>query len=61
MLKKIQKYSHSRFEEIGYPSKKLENWKFSSSKHLKKYLSNNSDDKDTSIDTIMAMNILYAL
>ncbi len=50
MLKKIQKYSHSRFEEIGYPSKKLENWKFSSSKHLKKYLSNNSDDKDTSID-----------
>lgn len=50
MFKKIQKHSHSRFEELGYPSKKLENWKFSSSKHLKKYSSNHSNNKDISID-----------
>ena len=49
MLKKIQKHSHARFEQLGYPSKKLENWKFSSSKHLKKYDSTNSG-KDISID-----------
>ena len=49
MLKKIQKHSHARFEQLGYPSKKLENWKFSSSKHLKKYDSINSG-KDISID-----------
>ena len=49
MLKKIQKHSHARFEELGYPSKKLENWKFSSSKHLKKYDSSNSG-KNISID-----------
>lgn len=50
MLKKIQKHSRSRFEELGYPSKKLENWKFSSSKHLKKYSSNNSNNKDISVE-----------
>ena len=50
MLKKIQKHSRSRFEELGYPSKKLENWKFSSSKHLKKYSSNNSNNKNISIE-----------
>ncbi len=50
MLKKIQQDSHDQFEELGYPSKKLENWKFSSSKHLKKYKSDSSHNKDLSID-----------
>jgi len=28
MLKKIQQDSHDKFEALGYPSKKLENWKY---------------------------------
>ena len=50
MLKKIQQDSHDKFEELGYPSKKLESWKFSPSKHLKKYDSNNLNQSNFSIE-----------
>ena len=50
MLKKIQQDSHDKFEALGYPSKKLENWKFSPSNHLKKYSSKNLDQSNFSIE-----------
>ena len=50
MLKKIQQDSHDKFSELGYPSKKLENWKFSPSKHLKKYSSINLNHSKFSIE-----------
>ena len=50
MLKKIQQDSHDKFSELGYPSKKLENWKFSPSKHLKKYSSSNLNHSKFSIE-----------
>jgi len=50
MLKKIKQDSHNQFQQLGYPSKKLENWKFSSSSHLKKYKSESINDNDLSIE-----------
>jgi Fe-S cluster assembly protein SufD len=50
MLKKIKQDSHNQFQQLGYPSKKLENWKFSSSSHLKKYKSESMGDSDLSIE-----------
>mgnify|MGYP003310406498 CR=1 FL=1 len=50
MLKKIQQDSHDKFEELGYPSKKLESWKFSPSKHLRKYNLINLDQSNFSIE-----------
>tara|TARA_B100000965_G_scaffold393804_1_gene405163 strand:+ start:1966 stop:3147 length:1182 start_codon:yes stop_codon:yes gene_type:complete len=50
MLEKIKQDSHNQFQQLGYPSKKLENWKFSSSSHLKKYKSENINDNDLSIE-----------
>ena len=50
MLEKIKQDSHTQFQQLGYPSKKLENWKFSSSSHLKKYKSENINDNDLSIE-----------
>ena len=50
MLEKIKQDSHNQFQQLGYPSKKLENWKFSSSSHLKKYKSESMGDSDLSIE-----------
>tara|TARA_Y100000389_G_scaffold39147_1_gene33534 strand:+ start:11286 stop:12473 length:1188 start_codon:yes stop_codon:yes gene_type:complete len=44
MLEKLQSKGLKKFDELGFPSKKLENWKFSSSKHLKKYNSSYRSD-----------------
>ena len=44
MLEKLQSKGRKKFDELGFPSKKLENWKFSSSKHLKKYNSSYRSD-----------------
>jgi Fe-S cluster assembly protein SufD len=60
MLKKIQQDSHDKFEALGYPSKKLENWKFSPSKHLKKYSSKNLDQSNFQLKNIV-INIHYVL
>tara|TARA_X000000368_G_scaffold409915_1_gene392619 strand:+ start:3414 stop:4595 length:1182 start_codon:yes stop_codon:yes gene_type:complete len=50
MLKKIKQDSRRQFQQLGYPSKKLENWKFSSSSHLKKYESESIRDNNLSIE-----------
>ena len=50
MLKKIKQDSRLQFQQLGYPSKKLENWKFSSSSHLKKYESESIRDNNLSIE-----------
>ena len=36
-MNEIKNNSYNQFKRLGYPSKKLENWKFSNSSHLKKY------------------------
>ena len=36
-MNKIKNNSYNQFKKLGYPSKKLESWKFSNSSHLKKY------------------------
>jgi len=36
-MNEIKNNSYNQFKKLGYPSKKLENWKFSNSSHLKKY------------------------
>ena len=36
-MNEIKNNSYNQFKKLGYPTKKLENWKFSNSSHLKKY------------------------
>ena len=35
-MNEIKNNSYNQFKKLGYPTKKLENWKFSNSSHLKK-------------------------
>ena len=37
MINSLKKTSSEYFTKQGYPSKKLENWKFTSTKNLKKF------------------------
>ncbi|MED5269021.1 MAG: SufD family Fe-S cluster assembly protein [Candidatus Neomarinimicrobiota bacterium] len=46
-MNEIKNNSYNQFKKLGYPTKKLENWKFSNSSHLKKY---NTIISDSNID-----------
>tara|TARA_B100000131_G_scaffold79581_1_gene76327 strand:+ start:7392 stop:8576 length:1185 start_codon:yes stop_codon:yes gene_type:complete len=46
-VNEIKNNSYNQFKKLGYPTKKLENWKFSNSSHLKKY---NTIISDSNID-----------
>ena len=46
-MNEIKNSSYNQFKKLGYPTKKLENWKFSNSSHLKKY---NTIISDSNID-----------
>jgi len=46
-VNEIKNNSYNQFKKVGYPTKKLENWKFSNSSHLKKY---NTIISDSNID-----------
>ena len=46
-MNEIKNNSYNQFKKLGYPTKRLENWKFSNSNHLKKY---NTIISDSDID-----------
>tara|TARA_B100000745_G_C20148553_1_gene393808 strand:+ start:619 stop:1806 length:1188 start_codon:yes stop_codon:yes gene_type:complete len=54
-LNQTKNHSYNAFKKLGYPSKKLENWKFSNSKHLKSYNVINQDQSDIDIKQYLAI------
>ena len=54
-MDQTKNHSHNVFKKLGYPSKKLENWKFSNSKHLKSYNVINQDQSDIDIKQYLAI------
>jgi len=54
-LDQTKNHSYNAFKKLGYPSKKLENWKFSNSNHLKSYNVINQDQSDIDIKQYLAI------
>ena len=54
-MNQTKNHSYNAFKKLGYPSKKLENWKFSNSKHLKSYNVINQDQSDIDIKQYLAI------
>jgi len=54
-LDQTKNHSYNVFKKLGYPSKKLENWKFSNSNHLKSYNVINQDQSDIDIKQYLAI------
>ena len=54
-MDQTKNHSYNAFKKLGYPSKKLENWKFSNSKHLKSYNVINQDQSDIDIKQYLAI------
>ena len=54
-MAQTKNHSYNAFKKLGYPSKKLENWKFSNSKHLKSYNVINQDQSDIDIKQYLAI------
>jgi|TARA_B110000014_G_scaffold201125_1_gene150712 Fe-S cluster assembly protein SufD len=54
-LDQTKNHSYNAFKKLGYPSKKLENWKFSNSSHLKNYNIINQDQSEIDIKQYLAM------
>mgnify|MGYP001294074737 FL=1 len=54
-MDQTKNHSHNVFKKLGYPSKKLENWKFSNSNHLKSYNVINQDQSDIDIKQYLAI------
>ena len=54
-MDQTKNHSYNAFRKLGYPSKKLENWKFSNSKHLKSYNVINQDQSDIDIKQYLAI------
>lgn len=48
-MNQTKNHSYNAFKKLGYPSKKLENWKFSNSSHLKNYNVINQDQSEIDI------------
>ena len=54
-MDQTKNHSYNVFKKLGYPSKKLENWKFSNSNHLKSYNVINQDQSDIDIKQYLAI------
>ena len=54
-MDQTKNHSYNAFKKLGYPSKKLENWKFSNSNHLKSYNVINQDQSDIDIKQYLAI------
>ena len=54
-MDQTKNHSYNAFRKLGYPSKKLENWKFSNSNHLKSYTVINQDQSDIDIKQYLAI------
>jgi len=54
-LNQTKNHSYNAFKKLGYPSKKLENWKFSNSSHLKNYNIINQDQSEIDIKQYLSM------
>lgn len=54
-MDQTKNHSYNAFRKLGYPSKKLENWKFSNSNHLKSYNVINQDQSDIDIKQYLAI------
>ena len=54
-MDQTKNHSYNAFKKLGYPSKKLENWKFSNSNHLKNYNVINQDQSDIDIKQYLAI------
>ena len=54
-MNQTKNHSYNAFKKLGYPSKKLENWKFSNSNHLKSYNVINQDQSDIDIKQYLAI------
>ena len=54
-MDQTKNHSYNAFKKLGYPSKKLENWKFSNSSHLKNYNIINQDQSEIDIKQYLAM------
>ena len=54
-MNQTKNHSYNAFKKLGYPSKKLENWKFSNSSHLKNYNIINQDQSEIDIKQYLAM------
>ena len=54
-MDQTKNHSYNAFKKLGYPSKKLENWKFSNSSHLKNYNIINQDRSEIDIKQYLAM------
>ena len=54
-MNQTKNHSYNAFKKLGYPSKKLENWKFSNSSHLKNYNIINQDQSEIDIKQYLSM------
>ena len=54
-MDQTKNHSYNAIKKLGYPSKKLENWKFSNSNHLKSYNVINQDQSDIDIKQYLAI------
>ena len=54
-MDQTKNHSYNAFKKLGYPSKKLENWKFSNSSHLKNYNIINQDQSEIDIKQYLSM------
>ena len=54
-MDQTKNHSYNAFKKLCYPSKKLENWKFSNSNHLKSYNVINQDQSDIDIKQYLAI------
>ena len=55
-MDQTKNHSYNAFKKLGYPSKKLENWKFSNSSHLKNYNIINQDRSEIDIKQYLAIS-----
>ena len=54
-MDQTKNHSYNACKKLGYPSKKLENWKFSNSSHLKNYNIINQDQSEIDIKQYLSM------
>ena len=54
-MNQTKNHSYNAFKKLGYPSKKLENWKFSNSSHLKNYNIINQYQSEIDIKQYLSM------